>query len=507
MTTYSHVSFFGDSLTDVANIYNISLEGEELRARRTLPGLYDDAGYAAYAANKVEAKYGPRMGDELAYSNEYTFVNYAAQSGGFAFDNYGIGGAYAVGERILYRKDLDLDGNLGGQIDRYLADTAGDTTDNDASFVFIGLQDLDDTLRASLSAGPQALIDSAAQTTAAIVTNLEQAANDLSDGGVDTVFLATMPKVDFFPAFGALPGVLLDAADTAIKHHNDEIADLAEEMTAAGTDVRLVDMSALSWAITDDYNSFGIIGEPTDYARLNKVGADDDQLAFWDPIHPAEPVHQAWGAFASFIMNGGKSVNMRAGSGTYVDDGGDSVIMGMSGHDSIEGARGNDVLIGGSGMDTMSGGYGEDILSGGNGSDMLHGKHDNDILNGGYANDSVYGNGGDDVLIDGVGEDHHDGGIGDDILIFIDPEFLGSHQKSDVFQGADGNDTLYLVLDSDDYATFTGGDQDSVIDAMGLDIRNIEQVVAIDGTENVENVLGHYDWFQAADMWGLIPAT
>ena len=78
---------------------------------------------------------------------------------------------------------------------------------------------------------------------------------------------------------------------------------------------------------------------------------------------------------------------------------------------------GNDILLGGFGNDTIYGGGGDDWLRGGAGRDALYGETGNDLLNGGWHDDALFGGAGDDTLVGGFGDDLLTGGEGNDRFV------------------------------------------------------------------------------------------
>jgi len=106
-------------------------------------------------------------------------------------------------------------------------------------------------------------------------------------------------------------------------------------------------------------------------------------------------------------------------------------IKGGTGTDRIYGGRGDDVLRGGAGSDHLEGGAGDDVVLGGSGSDELLGDQGDDELEGGAGNDRLGGGSGADILTGGRGDDRLEGGTGYDTY---------------VFDSGDGNDT---IIDAD----------------------------------------------------------
>ena len=81
------------------------------------------------------------------------------------------------------------------------------------------------------------------------------------------------------------------------------------------------------------------------------------------------------------------------------------------------GYGGNDVLTGGSGADSLYGGDGNDRIVGGEGDDALLGDGGNDAILGGAGADMLNGADGNDTLVGGTGADDMSGGLGNDRYI------------------------------------------------------------------------------------------
>jgi Ca2+-binding RTX toxin-like protein len=75
------------------------------------------------------------------------------------------------------------------------------------------------------------------------------------------------------------------------------------------------------------------------------------------------------------------------------DDGGNDMLDGMAGNDTLNGNGGSDLLFGGKGNDSLSGGTGSDVLNGGKGNDVLTGGAGADFF-------SFAGSSGDDTITD-----------------------------------------------------------------------------------------------------------
>ena len=103
--------------------------------------------------------------------------------------------------------------------------------------------------------------------------------------------------------------------------------------------------------------------------------------------------------------------------------GGDDVIVGTAGPDTIRGLGGDDTICGRAGDDDIGGGEGrdrifggadEDSLRSGPGGGLLAGNDENDDLTGGRDNDTLRGGADDDDLTGRRGNDLHNGGAGTD---------------------------------------------------------------------------------------------
>ncbi len=107
-----------------------------------------------------------------------------------------------------------------------------------------------------------------------------------------------------------------------------------------------------------------------------------------------------------------------ASDDSYTGDAQANWVRSMGGQDMISGLDGDDTLEGGAGRDTLDGGNNEDALFGGAGADLLRGGDHNDTLNGGAGDDILRGNAGNDFLSGGAGRDVMRGGSGEDVFHF-----------------------------------------------------------------------------------------
>ena len=79
--------------------------------------------------------------------------------------------------------------------------------------------------------------------------------------------------------------------------------------------------------------------------------------------------------------------------------GANTVLVGDSAANTLNGNTGNDLLFGGDGGDTLNGNAGNDLLVGGNGGNTMNGGDNNDTLVGGHGNDALTGGAGADNFV------------------------------------------------------------------------------------------------------------
>ena len=132
--------------------------------------------------------------------------------------------------------------------------------------------------------------------------------------------------------------------------------------------------------------------------------------------------------------SGAHTVNARGGNDIICGSAGVDTINGGSGKDKIFGFGGNDVINGGSGADVISGGDGDDVESGNSGNDTITGDAQDDTLSGGTGADVLSGGAGADAINGDSGDDTLEGGDGDDSL--------EGGTGSDDLDGNDGVDTV-----------------------------------------------------------------
>lgn len=143
---------------------------------------------------------------------------------------------------------------------------------------------------------------------------------------------------------------------------------------------------------------------------------------------------------------------VQGGMGNDTIDGGAGPdwLRGEDGNDSVAGGFGNDMILGGYGVDTLTGGFGDDVIGGeagddvidetlfGDGNDRLRGDDGNDIIRGGYGVDRLWGGRDNDSLEGGESDDYLWGGSGDD-------ELTGGHGTNHLFGGAGADSFIFAA--------------------------------------------------------------
>ena len=490
-TTAPTTVFFGDSLSDDGNL------DELLNA--VLPGFV----------------VRPITGPTDTFSDGPTFAEYAGDALGGESANYAFGSAEAVGSAelgdLLVEWGLDalktvpdsdpileFDINLSAQVDRFLDDTAGADLSSTTAFLLIGGNDF----LAVLDGDPEAILTDLPLVTAGVVQSTVSAAAELAVAGVGETVVMTVPAPTYFPFSADLNPLEAALAVSAFEQVNAlieaEIAALAEQ----GLAVEILDITAITDSIALAPDAYGFLAP---YDLTITEGAerswDDEQVAFWDDVHPSTANHGIVGSFVAAVAEGAEVFEGGAGGDVEIGTEGVDIMLGNGGGDRLRGEGGDDVVNGHDGDDLVRGGAGADLVSGGSGADTGIGGAGADTIAGGLGDDILLGNGGADVLIDGLGSDLAIGGAGDDAFVWTEAALLGGEAGDlDVILGGRGHDTLYVVLTEESFAA-----HDGTLDAegLGLGLASIEEIVVLEGLDALDEV-ENAPWSEDADLWGLI---
>lgn len=508
---FNRLIFFGDSLTDAGNTFELSSQN------LLVPIPPENLGYAQRFSNgEVYADIVPRL------------------LGIESVENFALSAAAALGERTLgtvlaingllglQSPDgdltlLDLDININGQIDRFLSDSG--VTDNTAASLFIGGNDFSQFGLAN----PGATFEEAIAFATTVASETLTAAERLVDAGVETIILNTLPVGSFFPINALQPGF----PDEVIEIHNEALLKGSAALTEAGVNVLVVDFAAMAGEIAADPSAYGFLAPLSTFRFFGAGGnptitetPDDivlsfpenpaslpnlDQQAFFDLLHPTTATHGIFAAFYSESLTsdvqilGSDNDNIK---GSRADD----LVLAGSGNDLVLLKDGDDVALGGLGNDKIFAGKGDDIVSLGSGNDVGFGGEGDDIIAGSIGNDIFLGGRGDDVLIDGLGSDIIFGEQGDDIFVYSESTLIGGTSTSDrdVFLGGNGYDTLYLALTDATRNSIESKDNiKAALTNIGISAISIENIQFIDSSAEL-STLEINARIAEADLWGLI---
>ncbi len=489
------IYFFGDSLTDEGNLYALA------RDLVAAPALEAYVGTGGRLSNGPT--YAEHIADLLGLPEAGNYALAGAEAGGSQtlgdlLVELGFGNAMLVPETD---PRLDLDTNLGGQVDHFAADMAGVPLGSATGFILAGSNDFFN-IASPLDA--PAILGRAVQDTLS-------AAAELLDLGVGKVVISTIPVPSFFPAFGPMSPALgqINALSDA---HSAALAQGVGALQDQGLNVQLLDMRPISEAIMEDPTGFGLIApygltlEAGDADVLARY--DEDQVAFWNPLHPTAATHSVLGAYTSFALEH-EPVSLTSGADWVATGKGRDLVLGLGGDDAIWLGSSDDLAFGGSGEDTILAGHGDDLVAGGSQDDILLGQGGDDVLAGSEGSDWLFGGSGRDVLIDGLGSDRAVGGSGADQFVFIEAELIGgtTGADTDVFVGGSGHDTLWLVLGTSTAAKLgddlTGPAPCEALALLGIEAAGIEEIRIIEERSG-PSVLSQQAWYNHADLWGLV---
>ncbi len=485
MSTPTSLVFFGDSLTDDGNLYEMS------------DGILSDELRDSISGEGGRVTNGP------------VWAEYVTASLGVTdYYNYAVADAEAIGVRTLgdvvtehgYEDDLlvpiddaslDVDINLGGQVDRFTEDFAGEDLSDMTAVIMIGGNDF-------LELNPDVTepqVGDILNLLNGILDATLQAAVDLADAGVGSVVICSLPSSEFFPFIAGESPIIQSFFDSFVDYYNAAL-NQAVALLGPAYDVTVLDMNAITETIAEDPEGFGFTEPYTETLKdpLADPTVDPDDVAFWDYIHPTTNTHAIMGAYTAKVMEGYYTFSDDdAGSYVTFDDAG-YIVMGNGGRDAYLLGGGDDYVLGGSSGDLLSGGGGNDLINGGTGNDIVFGFAGDDLLAGTAGDDVVRGGFGNDVIVAGSGQDDLVGAAGDDVFVFVEGD-----SGTATMAGGDGTDTLYLVLSSDTAADYDA-DAAGTLAALGLTVTDVENVVVL----NDVNELAGEAWYEDASAWGLI---
>lgn len=526
---FNRIVYFGDSLTDSGTVFDLSSEV------LAIPIPPAELGYAGQ------------------FSNGDVYADIAPALLGAAVENFGVGGARAIGEipfggffqslegapadfnpfiAPLTDDIINFDINLGGQIDRFLASEAARGTGpiaGTAASILIGLNDLNNF--APTSADPDIVVQQALGLSGEILFETLAASFDLAFAGVETIVLNTLLPASFFPSAVFAPPEVIALGDSIIPLYNFNLGVAATVLQGSGIDARIVDFNAIGNELLDDPTAFGFVADfsesiflgfgsnpaivpdgaggfaPFFPSNTTAVDVDPDQIAFIDLLHPTTATHGILGAFQAQSLTNNVVFGEEGANDNLLLTIGDDLVFGSDGNDVLRVARGDDIAFGGQGDDVLQGFVGDDILNGGSGDDIVSGGAGEDVVAGAQGDDRVLGGDGNDVLIGGLGSDLLVGQADDDTFLYTEASLLGGTTGADTdsILGGFGDDTIVLALTDETRALVEAeltGSPRQTLNSIGVELFSVENVVFVDSRLDFADLdLNRLD---EADLWGLI---
>ena len=360
-----------------------------------------------------------------------------------------------------------------------------------------------------------------------------------ASGLADKVILYTFPGADFFPGAAFAPPQQIALADLAFQGHAEGIQQGAALLNAQGLETVVVPLAEITDEISADPTAFGflasgpaLLGFGTDVQIVPNpaspigvdilvppnpavAGLDLDQVIFFDFLHPTAATHGIFAAFTEAVLTA-DTVFLDDLPNKVKTSKGEDLVLAGGGDDDIKTRDGDDVIFGGLGDDKVKAGKGDDIVGGGSGDDKIKGEAGDDVLAGNAGDDDIRGGKGNDALIGGLGSDRLRGDKGDDVFFYVDAALIGGVTGADTdrIDGGKDHDTLYLVVSdavrAEVEATLADGPGKGgrwEFEALGLEVRKVEQVVLLDSRADLDDIAapaGLQEVLDLAELWNLV---
>lgn len=497
-TPPGQIVYFGDSLTDDGNLFAYA---ELILEPDVAEGFGGPTGSAS--DGPTHATY---TGDILDVDTQNYAVASAEVDG--VQDLAYVAANFDVEDSLIVDADdplLDTDINLNGQVNRFLTDNYGADLSDTTAMIWIGANDYNEVDLTS----PTFVQDVFAKMDA-ILTGIAEEAIRLSNAGVGTIQIVSLPAVDFYAVTALLSEEDQALANIVFELHNRFLQDTIDLLQGAGFNAQFLDITHITDALTEDPTGFGVIAPLGTMLKDldDSSGFDADQVFSTDELHPTTAVHGVIGAYNAMVLEGGTSTKLSDLANFHRGGGTDDFVAGLGGTDIILAGAGDDVVLGGSGIDDLAGQDGSDVLSGGSGGDFVRGNRGDDIIGGGEGDDRILAGRNNDLVIDGLGNDEVRGGFGDDTFIFTEASLIGGTSgDQDLFIGGHGTDTLIVVLSEDSFATHAadleGGSPNAALSSLGISAGGIEHIIAVETRDGL-GAFADESWYAQADLWGLI---
>ncbi|KAA5610275.1 SGNH/GDSL hydrolase family protein [Rhodovastum atsumiense] len=342
--------------------------------------------------------------------------------------------------------------NLPDQVGRYIAGLHGAAPPpGTVALINIGSNDLKNDLESGQAKDPTSAQAVLTRSLAAIGGAIAR----LRTAGVGPVVLFTLPDLSITPRVRAA-GTTAQAQTRRLEQaFNAGLRQLA----ASGTNIRLVDASALSQALAADPRAFGLADTSVPWlthAAAGHATLAPNQVLFFDDLHPTTAAHAIQAAFAQAVL-GTRDVQLPDATRSVVQAAPGGSFIFAAPHAStgltIAGGPGPDTIYGGAGDVTVRGGAGSDIIFAGAGTARLDGGAGDDVLAAsGPGRHTLRGGAGDDLLIAGRdGSNTLAGDAGDDLIVLKEGAGLVHPDGRFAFApqtitGGPGQDTLRFIV-------------------------------------------------------------
>ena len=484
---FDQLFFFGDSLSDDGNIY-------ELSSRLLQVGLPPDGfGYNQKFTN-VEVD-----GNGAVWTEEVpSLLGLATEDA----DNFAFGAAQALGSATatsilgeadqLVRSEVDLDDfdgdtlteeakallagsgvldklstvnslNLTGQVTNALASVQGQFNKGTAASFLIGGNDYTNF---TPDQDPQAFITN-------LITTILSNAAQVAAAGADTLIYVTQPLLSSAPVGEQLVSALIEQGLSAAEAASalgqlDQLIDVQNQQVAAGfqvlgqqfgTEIKIVDLAQLGEEIQADLSGFGFKfgdsrllstgADTSDFQDFNNngipdVGVEPDTNEIIDlPLPFVSTDLNGDGKEDIFVAANPESLEFDLGEIAFFD----AVHPSAATHDLIANfyvasLTQNVSFLTGT-TDAFLGGPHEDLIFAKTGDDTVEGKRANDVIFGGLGDDVLFGSKGHDIVVGGAGNDLVIGNLGADVVAGSEgDDRLRGRRGSDILIGGGGNDDM-----------------------------------------------------------------
>jgi phospholipase/lecithinase/hemolysin len=328
---------FGDSLSDIGNIY------QKTARFYPLSPPYDNGRFSN----------GPIAAETLAKD---LGLKLSLQT------DFAIGGAYTGRQNVGDTGPFKFGGVLD-ELDQFKANAAALGADaQDLYMVWAGANDLQNISPAT-PAGVLATIQTA-------VGNIATTVRTLAASGARDIVVVQTPNLGRTPA-ATQSGVSanLTAVSLAFNAALKTGLDALKATLPSGTNVILSNLFPVSEKVARNPKAFGFTNITSPYlvnSAPTNPKANPDKFFFWDSFHPTTRAHSLFAnKFQSSVVSGITGSVTR--NGTSKAD----TLVGFSGNDTLTGYGKNDRLIGNAGNDRLVGGLGKDTLTGGRGADRF----------------------------------------------------------------------------------------------------------------------------------------